>query len=278
MQTIKTLTISSLFFISGFVSAAQNATVSVPEADVYQDENFDSEIIENVKLGETYQISSKTYGQFYKIKLKSGKIGYIADHELKINGKEFEEKPYQEGFEESKPNKKNISKKKSSAEIFESDEDESFKTQFQGFTLQLINFHEETIGTLQIDNLYAVGYKNMDFASIWEIFGSFKAPKYYAEKTNGSAEGFHIWASRGFNSMVPATALSYFRYGGSILLHLARTKITTSSKTYDLQDITIGVIAEGGYVMQFKKVAFEITAKYIFDRNNYGVLGLSLLF
>ena len=30
--------------------------------------------------------------------------------------------------------------------------------------------------------------------------------------------------------------------------------------------------------MQFKKVAFEITAKYIFDRNNYGVLGLSLLF
>ncbi len=279
MQKIKTTVVSIIFLLGGFVLAAQNATVSVPDADVYKDENFDSEIIENVKLGETYQISNKIYGQFYKIKLKSGKIGYIADHELKVNGKEFEDRPFKESFEEPKPSKKTITKN-NQAPTNESQEDEedSFVTQFKGVTLQLINFHEETIGSLQVDNLYTVGFKSMDFSTIWEIFGSFKTPKYYAEKTNGSAEGFHIWVARGFNSLVPATAMTYFRYGGSILLHLARTKVTTPSKTYDLQDLTAGVLAEGGYVVKFKKVALEVTAKYIFDRNNYGGLGLSLLF
>lgn len=277
MQFKNLLLILILSFVQSFVFAAQNGTVNVPEADVYIDENFDSDIIENVKFGETYQISDKTYGQFYKIKLKSGKIGFIPDHELNINGKNFEEKPYKETFEENKPNpKKSNSKKKSTVEF--PDEDQPFKSQFKGLTLQLINFHEETLGTEQVDNLYAIGFKSMDVATVWEIFGSFNPPKYYAEKTKGSTEGFHIWGSRGFNAVIPVSDLSSFRYGGSFLLHLARTKVVTPSKTYDLQDVTAGVALDGGYILQVKKVAFEITAKYIFDRNNYGGLGLSLLF
>ena len=102
MQFTKLLGIS-IFFMNIFVFAAQNGTVNVPEADIYKDENFDSEIIENVKFGEIYQISDKIYGQFYKIKLKTGKIGYIPDHELNVNGKSFEEKPYKEIAEDEKP-------------------------------------------------------------------------------------------------------------------------------------------------------------------------------
>ena len=277
MQFKNLLPILILSFLQCFVFAAQKGTVNVSEADVYQNENFDSDIIENVKYGETYQVSDKTYGQFYKIKLKSGKIGFIPDHELNINGKSFEEKPYKETFEENKADSKNSNSKKKSTTDF-SDEDQSFKTQFKGLTLQLINFHEETLGTQQVDNLYAIGFKSMDFATVWEVFGSFNPPKYYAEKTKGSAEGFHIWGSRGFNAMIPVSDLSNFRYGGSFLLHLARTKVVTPSKAYDLQDVTAGVLLETGYILQVKKVAFEITAKYIFDRNNYGGLGLSLLF
>ncbi len=276
MQFKNGLPIFLIFFLSDFVFAAQKGTVNVPEADVYINENFDSDIIENVKYGETYQISDKVYGQFYKIKLKSGKIGFIPDHELNVNGKSFEEKPYKETFEGNKPDpKKSTSKKKSSADF---PDDQAFKTQLKGITLQLINFHEDTLGTLQVDNLYAIGFKSMDFTSIWEVFGSFKPPKYYAEKTKGRTEGFHIWGSRGFNAVIPVSDLSYLRYGGSFLLHLAHTKVETNFKSYDLQDVTAGVALEGGYVLQFKKVAFEVTAKYIFDRNNYGGLGLSLLF
>ena len=158
------------------------------------------------------------------------------------------------------------------------DEDMSFMTNYRGVTAQLINYHEETMGTLQVDNLYAFGYKSIAMASIWEVFGSFQAPRYYAEKTGGSAEGFNIWGSSGFNTIIPVNSFSGFRYGGSLVAHLSRLKVSAPLKNYDLQDVTLGIILEGCYVVQFKKVAFDLSAKYFFDRNNYGALGVSLLF
>ncbi len=273
-----------LLFYSLTVYSAQKGTVNVPEADIYSDEDFDAEVIENVKRGETYLISNKTYGAFYKIKLKSGKIGYIADYQLDINGKPFQEKPFRtDGDELSQPKKSNKSKKSKQddpveKEYEDDDDDLSFKTDFSGVTLQLINFHEETLGTLQVDNLYAVGYKKMNESLAWEVFVSPQAPKYYAEKSKGSVEGFHIWGLSGFNTLVPVSKFSRLRYGGSLMLHGARTKVTTPTKSYELQDITLGAALEGAYVVQIKKVAFEISLKYFFDRDNYGGLGLSLLF
>ncbi len=273
-----------LIFFTSVSFSAQKAVINVPDADVYADENFESEVIDSVGFGETYLISDKLYGAFYKIKLKSGKVGYIADYQLDINGKPFKEKPFFTGDEDPQVEKKTNGKTKTprTREAIEKDYEEDldipFATSFSGVTFQLINFHEETLGTLQVDNLYAVGFKKMNPLAVWEIFVSPKAPKYYADKTKGSAEGFHIWGLSGFNSLVPVSAFSRLRYGGSLFLHGARTKVTLPAKSYDLQEITVGVALEGAYVIQIKKVAFEISAKYFFDRDNYGGLGLSLLF
>ena len=162
--------LSLILLLGSPAIAVQKGIVNVPEADVYQDENFDSEVIDNLKSGETYQVSDKVYGQFYKIKLKSGKIGYIADYELKINGKEFQDEPFKEGLEEIKPplkksplRKKSKAKAQADPQFDEDSEDESFfKEHFSGVTLQLINLHEETMGSVQVDNLYAIGFKSMD--------------------------------------------------------------------------------------------------------------------
>lgn len=272
-----------ILFCSLSAFSAQKGTINVPEADIYSDEDFDAEVIDSVKQGETYSISSKTYGAFYKIKLKSGKIGYVADYQLDVNGKPFVEKPFRTE-PEVLPSSKKLSKNKKSKDDdpiekeYDDDDDLNFKTDFSGVTLQLINFHEETLGTLQVDNLYAVGYKKMDAAFAWEIFVSPQAPKYYAEKLKGSVQGFHIWGLSGFNSLVPISKFSRLRYGGSIMLHGARTKVDVPTKSYELQDITLGAALEGAYVVQIKKVAFEVSLKYFFDRDNYGSLGLSLLF
>lgn len=275
-----------IMFCSLTAFTAQKGTVNVPEADIYNDEDFDAEVIDNVKQGETYSISNKTYGAFYKIKMKSGKIGYIADHQLVINGKPFKEKPFRTESEVL-PSSKKLSKNKTQKDddpiekAYDDDDDDVdlfMKTDFSGVTLQLVNFHEETLGTLQVDNLYAVGYKRMDAAFAWEIFVSPQAPKYYAEKSKGSVQGFHIWGLSGFNSLVPISKFSRLRYGGSILLHGAHTKVSLPAKSYELQDLTLGAALEGAYVIQIKKVAFEISLKYFFDRDNYGGLGLSLLF
>ena len=78
-----------LFFASYFVYAQQKATIVSDDVDVYAEQDFDSEILETVHKNETYWISNKTFGPFYRIKLKSGKIGYIPDHELNILEKDL---------------------------------------------------------------------------------------------------------------------------------------------------------------------------------------------
>ena len=259
--------------------AAQKAIINVPEADIYEDNDFDSEVVDMVRQGETYVISNKTYGAFYKIKLKSGKMGYIPDHEVIVNGKSFEAKPFKDGTENlTEAQKKLLLARPKKEEQNTEAQSVVTKPNHQGVSVQVINFHEETLGTLQVDNLYALGYKNRTSALTWEVFGSFQAPKYYAEKTKGTAQGFHLWALGGVATPLAINARSHLYYAGSFMAHAARIKVDTPAKSYDLQDLTVGFVLEGGCLIQFKAHAFELSVKYYFDRNNYGSLGLSLLF
>ncbi|MFZ3229389.1 MAG: SH3 domain-containing protein [Pseudobdellovibrio sp.] len=266
-----------LFCYSSLLWASQKAIVNTSESDVYMEADFDSEIVDSVHKGESYIISDKTYGAFYKIKLKSGKVGYIADHEVDVNGKPFETKPFQDQLGLDTKNKKNSKNKKDKDNYPDDEEEEPFDFNRQGVTLQLINYHEDTMGLVQVDDLVAIGYKSISDAS-WEIMAAFKAPKYYAEKINGSVQGFNFWADYGINNTVSISKHSAFRYSGSFMGHFSQTKVTSTSRSYDLQDMTIGIVLEGGFMMQFKKITFDLSAKYFFDRNNYGGIGLSLLF
>lgn len=259
--------------------AVQKAIINVPEADIYEHSDFDSEVVDMVRQGETYLISNKTYGAFYKIKLKSGKMGYIPDHEVIANGKPFEDKPFKDGTEDlTAAQKKLLAARPKKEEIISDSQPIVTKASHQGISFQVINFHEETLGTLQVDNIYALGYKSRSSALTWEVFGSFQAPKYYADKTKGSAQGFHLWALGGVATPLAINSRSQLYYGGSFMAHAARIKVDTPNKSYDLQDLTVGFVLEGGYLIQFSTHAFELSAKYYFDRNNYGSLGLSLLF
>ena len=264
-----------LLCFSVSVWAAQKGVINSDESDIYSNADFDSDIMDNVRKGETYMISDKTYGAFYKIKLKSGKIGYIPDNEVDVNGRPFKEQAFNDGAAQKK-NKKASSKSKVDEPAPEEDE-EPFDFNRHGITVQLINYHEDTMGSLQVDDLVAVGYKRISDVS-WEVMAAFKAPKYYAEKTGGSAQGVQLWADYGINNTIPISNRSALRYSGSIMTHFSQVKVSAPAKSYDLQDMSLGVVLEGALMLQFKKITFDLSAKYFFDRNNYGGLGLSLLF
>lgn len=274
-----------IFLISFFVLiaqgpvvfAAQKAVISSDESDIYADADFDSDILTSVRKGESYLVSDKVYGAFYRIQLKSGKIGYIPDTEVIVNGKPFEERPFQDALLMDKKKNKNSKNKKNDDDFPDDQDEEPFDFNRQGVTLQVINYHEDTMGALRVDDLIAIGYKSISDAS-WEIMGSFKAPKYYADKTGNSAQGFNLWADYGINNTVQVSKSSAFRYGGSFMGHFSQVKVTASGRSYDLQDMTVGLVLEGGLMLQYKKLTFDLSAKYFFDRNNYGGLGLSLLF
>lgn len=275
-----------ILFLSTVSLAVRTGQLSVTDADVYKSSNFDSDIVTNIRQGEAFFVSEKAYDGFYKIKLKSGVIGFVPDHEIAINGRVFEEKPYvDESREQELMNRnkkiKNAKSKKEKEKIEddpdEDHEDDVFDSNLKGLSLQIINFHEDTLGSVQVDDLLAIGYKNLTDVS-YEVFAAFKAPKYYSEKTFGSASGFHVWGAYGINNLLPLSGATALRYGASMMAHYSQIKVDTSVRTYDLQDLSVGVILEGGMLLRFKKAAVDFSVKYFFDRNNYAAFGLSLLF
>ncbi len=260
--------------------AAQKAKVASPEVEIYSGADFDSEIIDVAKKGQTYMISDKPIGAFYKIKTKSGKIGYIPDYEVEIPGKgrtppkDFEDVMMGDLVDETKKEKQSKAQKKIEEE---EDQEEEFEKNYHGLTLQVINFHENTLGGVQVDDLTAIGYKSISDLS-WEVIVAFKTPKYYTEKLNASVNGFNLWTDFGISNRVELTPRTLLRYGGAFFAHASQMKVKTATKNYDMQDISVGVIIEGGYLFKVYGSAVDLSLKYFFDRNSYGGLGVSLLF
>ncbi|MEQ1721853.1 MAG: SH3 domain-containing protein [Pseudobdellovibrio sp.] len=263
-----------LILISPFAFAVQKAKIFNEQTEIYSDADFDAEVIDEVYKGEVYFISSKTYGPFYRIKLKNGKIGYIPDTEVDIEGKgRIKPKDLDAEIFESE---------KKYAEMFGDQDDEEMEEGLFGITragptLQLINFHENTLGSDQIDNLLAYGYKSVSDIA-WSVLGTFSVPKYYEEKTGGTARGVKLWADMGFSSPITDFGSTEIRYSATIFTHISAISLDTPTRKYDLQDITLGLALEVGWMIKIKRSAIDLAIKYYFDKSSYAGFGLSYLF
>lgn len=272
---MKTLLVLCIFFVIKPASAAQKAKIVSPEVEVYADFDFDSDIISLVREGESYQISDKTYGPFYRIKLKNGKVGYIVDYELDIEGKgRFKSKDLDDIMLEEAAK---LAKDTKGTPDENDEEAELFGRPYSGLALQMINYRENTLGADQIDDLLAVGYKNISLIS-WSILGAFKVPKYYADKTGGTAKGLKFWADFGFSNPIVNIGRSDVRFGASLFTHISLIQLETPQRKYDLHDITVGLALEFGWLYKFKKSALDFSVKYYFDKTNYAGFGLAYLF
>lgn len=278
---MKILFFIALTFFTSWAWSAQKAKIANPAVDIYSDSDFDSDILDTVKEGETYWISDKVYGPFYRIKLKSGKIGYIPDTDVDIAGKgrvaprsenddEESDDPFLQDMDgpsqsKNKNRKKNI-------------EDEEEEENLHGITLQLVNYHEDTLGGVQVDDLPAIGYKSLTEFAAWEVIASFKAPKYYTEKLNASARAINVWASFGVSNEIPLLSTWSGRYAGGLMSHLSFVNVDAPAKSYDMQDLTVGAYIEGAFLFKIGRLRYDLAMKYIFDRQSYGALGFTLFF
>ncbi len=273
---------SALILVSFFTlsaEAARKGKIMSPDVEVYSGPNFDTEVVDVVQEGQTYIVSDEVTGAFYKIKLKSGKIGFVPDYEVDVEGKgRMEPKDFDEQMiidpEKTKANPK---KNKTKVKKPEVDPEDEFDKEYQGFTVQLINYHEDTMGSLQVDDLIAIGYKNIGDLS-WEVIGAFKTPKYYSNKVNGSAKGFNLWGDFGISNRMEMTPRTSLRYGAAFFAHYGQIRIENPTRNYDLQDLTAGLLLEGGMLFKVDHSAIDLSIKYFFDRNSYGGFGISYLF
>lgn len=267
--------------------AKQKARVLSEDVDVYAKQDFDSEILETVHQNEVYWISNKTYGPFYRILLKSGKIGYIPDYELDIAGKgPFRPKAFGTADEDDGSNtksKKDVKKTEADKEMEYNDEmvddyenSESFR--YHSVSVNLVNLHEDTMGGNQVADLLGVGYKYLTQEYAWGGMVTFKAPDYYAQKTGGQATGFSVWGDIGANYFFPMNSRFMARLTPGLTTHYSMIKVETTTRKYDLQDLTFGVFFEAGIMIRIQKIYTELSLRFNHEKNDYGSIGLALLF
>lgn len=264
---------------SSTVLAAQKAKIVGEVFEIYSEADFDSEPIDEVHPGEVYMVSDKNYGPFYRIKLKSGKIGYIVDYALNIEGK-GQLKPKDLDELELIELKRDTSNPKDEEDAVaeEANEDASLLGRNRGGpTLQLINYREDTMGSEQVSDLVALGYKSVGIFS-WSALGTWQAPKYYSDLPGSKAQGFILWGDVGFSNTVGQFTSTEIRVGGAIMSRMSVLKVTTPTKNYDLQDMTLGADLELAVTFKYKRWSPDIYVKYYFDKTRYAALGFAVLF
>lgn len=283
-MALRSIFILIVFFVFPTItfSAGKKAQAAEENVEIYSDASFDSKVMDIIQPGVTYPISEKPVGPFYKIKLKNGNIGYVPDTQLDIEGVgKFTPKPYLGDEEESSSNKKS---KNQMLEPEDEEADEDEKLSFHALTLQLINYHEDTLGGVQVGDLLAIGYRRFpelyDYASSfsWDVAAAFNAPKYYEDKTGKSASGFGLWSGFQILNITPFGSDMTLRYGAGPFAKLTQFNVETVNKKYSLQDLTVGVTLEGGMIFHFNALSIDLGLRYYWDKNSYGSIGLGVLF
>jgi hypothetical protein len=277
--------ISPVFAVEKF----RKAEAVRPDVEIYSHASFDAKIIHYIKPGDYYYISNKTFGPFYKIKISDKILGYVADTELNIQGiGTVQEKPFIDDPVVEGKNKKY--KKEKDPENFYSDEEEQdesvIKNSYNGLILHLINYHETTMGGLQVGDLYGIGYRYIPFLSdfsasiAWDVTAAYGAPAYYENTLNADTKGLTLWSGAQVVNISIVDSNKTLRYGiGAFLKYLnynVSSKVT--NKTYSLQELTCGISLEGGFIFHFNSVSLDFGLRYYWERESYGGLSVGLLF
>ncbi len=277
---------SFLFALATDAYAQKKARVIQPETPVYDAADFDADVTRYVNPDESFIISKKPYGPFYKVKFKNGALGYIVDTELNIDGVgPFQPKPF---ADDVVPNDKKNKKKN---KLIDEDDDEdaedqqSINTVYRGVSLQMINFRENTLGKIRTADLLAIGYKHQpvtggfDSKLSYEFFLSPKAPAYYADNiTNGKVSGGIIWASTQISNLNAYTPTTSIRYGAGPFLRYSLFNVKTSTGDYSLQDLTLGVDIQAGLIWHTQWANIDFGLRYFWDDEPYGAVGVAILF
>lgn len=271
----------------------QQAQAGSEEVDVYTQADFDSEVVTIIKPGKFYWISSKPEGPFYKILIAPNQVGYVPDTELDIKGrglfqpKNFEEVGDNEALAQ-KPNKTKKTKKPPRDETPDVDDEYSDTGKNHLLSFNLVNYHEDTLGGIQVGDMWAINYKNLAWGAAeadygmgglsWDIMAAFDAPDYYTKKTGYDASGTVIWGGVQFQNYSMVNSFNQIRYGLGPFLKYSQFNVQTSLKKYSLQDATIGVTLEAAFQFVWSSVGVDLGLRYYWDKTPYGVVSIGILF
>lgn len=270
----------------------QQAQALQPGVEIYVSPNFDSEVVQLISPGKYYWITEKPVGPFYTIRLSQNQIGYVPDTELEIKGKgAFQPKPFAGDEEELESPKEEVVKKTEKISRKKTNRDEESEDYSAGqnyFGVSLVNYHENTLGAVQVGDLFALSYKRLPWQTdetafgmgllAWDAMFAFSAPAYYEKKTGRSASGWVVWGGLQAQNFSPINSMSQFRYGMGPFVKYSSFSVDSALKKYSLQDLTLGLALEGAFQLTWLDWGLDIGLRYNWDKTPYGSLSIGVLF
>jgi len=260
------------------------AEVISDEAEVFEKANFDSSIIATLSPGKVFYVSKGLYnGAFYKIRVKKGMLGYIADSDVKPL--------FKTDFPKVTAAKK---KKKSSAP-----EEEPPKkrrpfefSRYIGAQYAQINFQEETMGGKPRENLGFFGVKmagtDVAISGLIPTEVNFLlypgAPGYYEKSTGHSASGWLFIADMLLETYFPQSRDSLIFFGFGPMMRYSKYDVeltdagTGKNSAYSLEDIALGAAFNLGMAFRLGPVALRGEVNYYWEKQQYTGAGISAQF
>ncbi len=264
---------------------AQKALISGEQSYIFQQPNFDAEVVTILTPSKTvYFISQGKWGPFYKIRLEPGKTGYVLDSDIRIlkdpkiktqsNNQSNNKNP-----EEEKPGGGKTKKKRHAR---------SFKNaRYWGAALQMTDFTENTMNNIRHQYLPFYGIKISGPHTVLEddtnievdLLLHWGPPSYYTDATTNTAAGFLVltdllWQSLQQQSKNVITffgAGPMFRYS-----HISSTLTIGNTKSeYALDDMVIGAAFNAGMATRLDQYALRLDAKYYWEKQKYWAIGLA---
>ena len=262
---------------------SQTAIVAVEGAAFYKYPNFDAQVLEYVRAGTKVKASLKPragiggFGAFFKVKLPSGKVGWMTDVDVlpqyKVKNKSGSQTQTNPDFNKANDIMENAGR------------DQIYFERYVGANLAYVNFSEKfDKGTLSSNTpMFGVrgvgpdlffGSPPLDFSFQFSL----EAPRYYSDFASGDATGFFVIADALFPFPFWSSDSYYFGLGLGPMLTYTNFAVQVRSSEFDSQELRIGAVADLAAMFRYKKFAVKIDYKYYYEVTQYGGLNLSFLF
>lgn len=283
-----------LLFLGTLVAKAVPATILNDEAIVYQSPDFDSEQLTTLGQDTKVEVSQKNFGPFHRVRMKNGKMGYIADNDFIFQGQKV---PPAEKKTEKLAEKKNENKQLTEATVSEKTEPKKSKnyslagSQLWGPNLSYIVYRESTMGINPSQKSLFFGAKftgpdlfiEGDSYSEMNILVRAGAPELYAQATGVPTQGWIFMPDILMQNRQPQTKNVMTSYGYGLMFRYSKYDVglrnaNGTTNFYSLEDMVLGAVANAGFFYKIGQMTLRGEYKLYMEKMTYWGIGLGFLF
>ncbi|OQW46865.1 MAG: hypothetical protein A4S09_02860 [Proteobacteria bacterium SG_bin7] len=247
----------------------KEALVVVEGAMVYSSASFDAPVVSYLPANKKIEVSSKTYGPFYRVKIKKGSYGFISDVDLQILGESTKDKktPKNQPVAETKAKQNNDE----GIERFENRRPID-EVKAMGLNLSSIGYSEKLPGDPS-SNVFMLGLKftgpgllltpPMDV----NVAMSMAPPSYYGDLAvnNIKPAGYLIYTDALLQFPFLSTDNTMVYFGLGPFITYLNAKVVTASGIQTFSSTRFGVEAMIGMGIRSGKVIVRTEGRYFYE-------------